>query len=129
MPISTTSMCELKCTQAPLPFLAARDHVPARVLVAVTRRAFGPDEFHFEAAAFQALGQELADFQVTVARRIERGNADQGLRQFDQVVASRLDFPSEPVRLCDTLIHNFILSLLNAAVLQYSTAQRSIAIW
>ena len=76
--------------------LAPGDDVPARILVAVADRALGANQFNGIAGFAQALGEVIADFAVVVPGRIDRRNADQVLRQRDQVVATRVDFGTEP---------------------------------
>ena len=55
---------------------APRNHVPARILIAVTRRAVRTDHFNFEAAPSQPLRQIFADQKVVLTRWIKRWNLD-----------------------------------------------------
>ena len=76
-------------TIARLRALAAGKNVPTRVFVAVTRRALRPDHLCLKAVAFQAVVQIFADQAIIFARRVQRRDADQILRQGDQVIAFR----------------------------------------
>ncbi len=75
--------------------LAAGDHVPAWMGGRVARRALGPDEVHCKALPAEPFGEIVADFQIVAAGRVERGNADQVLRQHDEIIAPRIDFAAE----------------------------------
>ena len=71
--------------------LQAGDKVPARIGIAVTRCALGADKLHAEAGRQQPGGQIVADPAVILPRRVQRGNADEILRQADQVLAPGID--------------------------------------
>src|SRR5690606_6158544 len=61
--------------------LTAGDEVPARIPVAVARRALRPDHPGQEPAPREPAAQELADFEIGLARGVEGGDADEVLRQ------------------------------------------------
>ncbi len=79
---------------------AARDHVPARMGGAVAGRAFGADQIDGEAVPAEPFGEIFADFQIVAARWVERGDANQVLRQRDKVVAPLVDLADDPVVGC-----------------------------
>ncbi len=66
----------------------AGDEVPAREFLAVARRAVGTDQLAVPALRTQPGLQVFADLAIQAARRVQRRNADQVLRQADQIVAA-----------------------------------------
>lgn len=80
------------------PAVASRHEVPARIPIAVANRALGPYQFGLKPGLQKPSVQKVADFAVVRARRIKRGNADQVLRQADQVIAPRGHFGQELCR-------------------------------
>ena len=77
--------------------LASRHDVPARILVTVARGAICPHHFCLKARGRQPPVEIFANLQIVVARRIERRNADQILRQRDQIIAPRHHGLVQPV--------------------------------
>ena len=67
------------------------DQVPARVCVAVARCALRADEFDAEAGRQQPGCQIVADPAIVLTGRVQCGDADQILRQADQVLAAGID--------------------------------------
>jgi hypothetical protein len=63
-------------------------HVPARIPVAVGGRAVGADHLDGEATVPEARTEDVADLAVIAARRIERRDADEDLRQRNDLVAA-----------------------------------------
>ena len=81
---------EVNALPGPRP-LTPCDDVPAGIPVTVTQRPLGPDQRHVEAGAGKPVAQILANLAVSTARRVQRGHADQVLRQRDQILTPCLD--------------------------------------
>ena len=78
-------------TRAGLGALVPRDDVPAGVFFAISGRTFGTDQGGFKPLGGQPLFQQIADRRIVFARRVQSGNADQILRQRDQIIAHPLN--------------------------------------
>ena len=65
---------------------AMRNNVPTGVFFAVAGGFKRPDQFNLKAVFGQASLQILANLTVVFARRVQRWNTDEILRQRDQVV-------------------------------------------
>ena len=72
------------------PGIMAGDKVPAREFLAIAGCALGADQSAFPALRGEPRRKILADIEVMPPRRVQRRNADQILRQADQVVAADL---------------------------------------
>ena len=65
----------------------ARNKVPTWIFLAISRRFFSPDQLYVKPVPVQARFQEFANVAVIVSRWVQRRNANQILRQRDQIRA------------------------------------------
>ncbi len=74
------------------PALAPGDDVEPRIAVAVAGRSLAAQIGDIEAPAAEALAHQLGAGRIGLARRVDRGDADELAGELDHGVALRVDF-------------------------------------